>query len=149
MREGCCFHKRLVLTRQWDIYLKPKFESLRTFLPSLFCLGLETKGAKFPPRSKYTDFVVLATPLESFPFQTATQIFLTSMETLLSFHVCKLMPFRKNGLSADGTEPLHWHSDFFSIFTFQWDCSVRSLWSSYLQRFRITSGQTADPLSPN
>lgn len=49
MREGCWFHKRLVLARQWDIYLKSKFESLRTFLPSLFCLGLETKGAKCHP----------------------------------------------------------------------------------------------------
>lgn len=119
MREGYWFYKRLVLARQWDIYLKSKFESLGTFLPSLFCLGLETKGAKFPPRNKYRDFVVLAIPLlKSYPFQTASQIFLTSMATLLSFHGCKLMPFRKNGLSADGTEPLHWQSDFFRFFYF-------------------------------
>lgn len=69
MREGHLFHKRLVLARQWDIYLKARFESLRTFLPSLFCLGLETKGAKIPPplpppkkrkkKKKFRDSVVI------------------------------------------------------------------------------------------
>lgn len=49
MREGHLFHKRLVLARQWDIYLRARFESLRTFLPAFFCLGLETKGAKLHP----------------------------------------------------------------------------------------------------
>lgn len=124
---------------------------MRTFLPSLFCLGLETKGAKHPPPQKQVQRLCSAghTSLESFPFQTASQIFLTSMATLLSFHSCQLMLFRKNGLSADGTKPLHWHSDFFSIFTFRWDCFMHSVWSSYLQRFRITSRQAADPLSPN
>lgn len=63
MREGHWFHKRLVLARQWDIYLKHKFKSLRTFLPSLFCLRLETKGTKFSQKNKYRDFVVLAIPL--------------------------------------------------------------------------------------
>lgn len=123
------------------------FENFSSFL---VLSGTGNKRSKIPSQKQVHRLCSAGhTSLESFPFQTATQIFLTSMETLLSFHVCKLMPFRKNGLSADGTEPLHWHSDFFSIFTFQWDCSVRSLWSSYLQRFRITSGQTADPLSPN
>lgn len=63
MKEGCWSYKSLVLTRQWDVYLNHKFESLRTFPPSLFCLGLETKGAKFPQRNNHRGFVVLTVPL--------------------------------------------------------------------------------------
>lgn len=81
---------------------------MRTFLPSLFCLGMETKGAKFcfllsslPLKQVQRLCSAGHTALEIFPFQTATQIFLTSMKTLLSFHCC-----RKIGLSADGNRAL-------------------------------------------
>lgn len=114
MREGHLFHKRLVLARQWDIYLKARFESLRTFLPAFFCLGLETKGAKLHPPKKKIQRLGGHTSLKSFLLQTAPRIFLTSLETLLFLHRYELMSFRKNWLRTDATEPLQWHSDFFS-----------------------------------
>lgn len=76
MREGCCSLQKISSHKTVGHLFKIRISIFENF-PSLFCLGLEAKGAEFPQRNNYRGFVVL-TSLESFSFQTASQIFLCS-----------------------------------------------------------------------
>lgn len=122
----------------------------QNFSSFLVLSGTWNKRTKIPPPHppKIVQRLGGHTSLKSFLLQTASWIFLTSLETLLYFHGYESMSFRQNWLSADATEPLHWHSDFFSTSGFWWDHFTCFIWSSHLQHFRITPGLAADPPNP-
>lgn len=122
----------------------------QNFSSFLVLSGAGNKRRKIPPLPcpKKVQGLGGHASLKRFLLQTPSWIFLMSLETLLPFHGYESMSFIKNWLSADSTEPLHWHNDFFSTSIYLWGCFTCFVWSAHPQHFRITPGLAADPPNP-